>query len=929
MDFRDLIQSLDTINEDSKVHKGTYGNKHGKEDVRDQYGHKIGKIDKDDDEKSSKEAPKKGRGRPKYDTKSLGDVFGGGKKPNKEVGKKSVKHRLKDWIEDVAQGKDALNESGPGAVSTMGTNTSGGSISSTGTNNSAGQDPQMMKQVDNVVKGLKNKVHLPVSDINKVEKGIAATMSGQKMDGATMKATGGLGAELLDVISKSANPNEILNPIAKASQQQMQAQQMQANQTQNSPVQPMHEEDEMDEGELSFMEDDTEHEGHDPSEYGMEGDFVKTQLHTIARVTQHLEKELSDTEDLPEWAEEKVSQAKGMMVSVMDYITSEKERDHEAETGEEGYISEKAVSKAQQKFFGMVHAMQKGKKIPGASKELKGVAKDIGKKDAKDFASTKHKGLPDHVKETSFEDQGVAEGKDEGKPGKNFAKIAKDAGKRYGSKAAGERVAGAERAKLAKQGKLEESTSMKKLTEGAMKDILTNFYDEVESHKGDGSIFDIKKARNVQQVEEVLTALVKHGDEYSGLDVANQNEIVMQTLKYLAHQKELPFNTLNTSTSSRFAQQQKSSTFAPQHTATPSKVFNKPETTSSGFLSSLRKPATFNEGNDMKDKQFESWERELNSLLNEGITVSHSTGQQGSPDSLSINATEHDATELMNILRNSGMEMFGGTKDQQVDGYGAPQAGEEGGEEFHQGTEIAPSPEVVGAGDDMLELIKKMSGIGSDANTPGSVEVDYEPEGGEDVHSDEEDKEETDEGAGVMHFKDEQAKKAGKDSFKLGGKTFPVKEDDMEEGAGVMHYKKEQAEKAGEDHFKLGGKDYPVKEDNMEEGAEDCMECGYPMMECQCDEHDHEGHDHMNESSEDCMECGMPMMECECDQIEEGFANDAGGDAMGDTELMQLKELLAMGNDMHRVKRDNTVGNPTKVAFESQIHDWKKLSGIK
>lgn len=46
--------------------------------------------------------------------------------------------------------------------------------------------------------------------------------------------------------------------------------------------------------------------------------------------------------------------------------------------------------------------------------------------------------------------------KDEGKPGKNFAKIAKSAAERYGSKAAGERVAGAVRAKLAKQGKLEE-----------------------------------------------------------------------------------------------------------------------------------------------------------------------------------------------------------------------------------------------------------------------------------------------------------------------------------------------------------------------------------------------------------------------------------------------------------------------------------------
>ena len=50
--------------------------------------------------------------------------------------------------------------------------------------------------------------------------------------------------------------------------------------------------------------------------------------------------------------------------------------------------------------------------------------------------------------------ESVEEGKDEGKPGKNFAKIAKKAGEKYGSKAAGERVAGAVRKKvLAKESK--------------------------------------------------------------------------------------------------------------------------------------------------------------------------------------------------------------------------------------------------------------------------------------------------------------------------------------------------------------------------------------------------------------------------------------------------------------------------------------------
>lgn len=67
-------------------------------------------------------------------------------------------------------------------------------------------------------------------------------------------------------------------------------------------------------------------------------------------------------------------------------------------------------------------------------------------------------GQPNQAGATGQPQQGqlAVKEKDEGKPGKNFAKIAKSAGKRYGSKAAGERAAGAVRAKLAKQGKLEE-----------------------------------------------------------------------------------------------------------------------------------------------------------------------------------------------------------------------------------------------------------------------------------------------------------------------------------------------------------------------------------------------------------------------------------------------------------------------------------------
>jgi hypothetical protein len=52
-----------------------------------------------------------------------------------------------------------------------------------------------------------------------------------------------------------------------------------------------------------------------------------------------------------------------------------------------------AVSKAQQRFMGMVHAVQKGD-MEAPSKEVEKAADNMTDKDAKDFASTSHKGLP-------------------------------------------------------------------------------------------------------------------------------------------------------------------------------------------------------------------------------------------------------------------------------------------------------------------------------------------------------------------------------------------------------------------------------------------------------------------------------------------------------------------------------------------------------
>ena len=143
----------------------------------------------------------------------------------------------------------------------------------------------------------------------------------------------------------------------------------------------------------------------DAGEYGYEGDMAKDQIHTIVRHAKSLEKILSNREDLPEWVQAKLAKIEGMMTAVDDYMETQHERGAEMDQGVD--LEEKAVSQQQQKFMGMAHAMQKGEKIKGASKELKKVAKTMKPKDVEDFAKTKHKGLPKRVEEesTDKEDQ--------------------------------------------------------------------------------------------------------------------------------------------------------------------------------------------------------------------------------------------------------------------------------------------------------------------------------------------------------------------------------------------------------------------------------------------------------------------------------------------------------------------------------------------
>ena len=142
----------------------------------------------------------------------------------------------------------------------------------------------------------------------------------------------------------------------------------------------------------------------DQGEYDQEGNMAKNDIKTIVRHAQALSKVLGDNDNLPEWVQSKLAKIEGMMISVDEYMQNQADGDEEP-------IAEKAVSKQQQKFMGMAHAMQKGEKIKGASKELKKVAKTMKPKDVEDFAATKHKGLPTKVSKKKEVDENSEEGR--------------------------------------------------------------------------------------------------------------------------------------------------------------------------------------------------------------------------------------------------------------------------------------------------------------------------------------------------------------------------------------------------------------------------------------------------------------------------------------------------------------------------------------
>ena len=101
---------------------------------------------------------------------------------------------------------------------------------------------------------------------------------------------------------------------------------------------------------------------------------------------------------------EKLKNKKVGNVEVMPIVNDGDGKGMTTRATNEEVLNEKSVSKSQQRFFGMVRKAQKEGEKKATSPEVARVASSIKMKDAKKFASTKHKGLPEKkVKKESFE----------------------------------------------------------------------------------------------------------------------------------------------------------------------------------------------------------------------------------------------------------------------------------------------------------------------------------------------------------------------------------------------------------------------------------------------------------------------------------------------------------------------------------------------
>lgn len=319
-------------------------------------------------------------------------------------------------------------------------------------------------------------------------------------------------------------------------------------------------------------------------------------------------------------------------------------------------------------------------------------------------------------------------GKDIGKPGKQFAKIAKSAGEKYGSAEKGKKVAGAILAKLrAKTNEADipphDSLASPMTLEG--KGDKPDFLDlDKDGNKKESMKKAAQDKKKVKEGMEHRLKAARHAGKAHALSKEGYNcryDDMEEARSYHEGYKEgldecygqMPIAGIVGETNPPATV----SGMANQAARQPAMEDDVEE--GNAFTAALAKTPkggkftvggkTFTDRSDYNSKvdespfAFEGWDNQLQSLLEskedvaEGMTVSISKGQQGAPDSVSVTAQDAEADQLLGLIKQAGLGLFGG---EEHSGYGAPQ----GEAPQHGGVGV------VGDHDGMMALIKKATG---------------------------------------------------------------------------------------------------------------------------------------------------------------------------------------------------------------------------
>jgi hypothetical protein len=300
---------------------------------------------------------------------------------------------------------------------------------------------------------------------------------------------------------------------------------------------------------------------------------------------------------------------------------------------------------------------------------------------------------------------------------------------------------------------------------------------------------------------------------------------------------------------------------------------------------------TMRDSDVLDEFAFESLDKQLNTLLSEGLTVSISKGQQGAPDSVSVNAQDAEADMLLDIIKQAGLGVFGGEDKAVVD---SPVGSHEVG-----------GIEVVDDHDGMMALMKKLSG-----QDTGSEDYADEEGHGEHSHSHEEDS----------------CNECGMAYESCGCDHGDKEMVDEVESEDQMTYK--VAEEGQPQNPPDNGSANSINDEQGNAAANQALATADAEQNADTKQVNvSEGHK--------CEHCDCDPCECEED-LEESYAN--GADDTFETDIAYMTKIISSGLNKEKSTGQTTVpviagqGKRTGVSESRQLNesvsDWKKLAGI-